>query len=470
MATSWDKRSAKGLAKLQDELVRDQVQHVVGAFSPYWKARLAQLGTKPTAIDGAAALTKIPAVGERDVSPAGDPAGMAALVLQATEGGFALHAQGPTLRRALRLRATRRDAYRRLVERDTKPTTYVWSGLGFHYPLASTRGDLDAIARAGSRLWKVLGLTGDDALLSAWPAGSSTEHTALYYAALASGSPALFPGEQLRDVVAAARLAPPTVLAAPSARAAEVVASMASGGASLDRLRTVLLVGAASAAERAAVQEALGRAEVAVLGVHAPAGARVLWAECRQGGADAGLHTYPDLDLVQLVDAETGEARARDATDGGEVVLTQLGLRGTAMMRWRTGDLVDGGVDVTPCPGCGRRVPRLHGLRRGALVLMSDDGRALDLRSLAGALSGRSDLTDWRVVIRGRDRDGRGQVIVHLAAPGDAGEAVVGAAADIRALAGLLPTQLVAADNGLGDFGVDGSAYLALTPRILRRS
>src|SRR4051794_33952205 len=199
---------------------------------------------------------------------------MAALVLQAGEGGFTLHAAGPTLRRALWLRLTHRDAYRRVVETDTKPTSYVWSGLGFRYPLASTRGDLDVIARAGARLWSVLGLTSDDALLSAVPVAQTTEHVALHYAALAAGSPAMFPGDDPADVASVAPVAPPTVPAVTSATAADLLSALGeSGGAG--RLRTVLLVGMPTDDERAAATEALGERSTAasVLAVHAPAGA-----------------------------------------------------------------------------------------------------------------------------------------------------------------------------------------------------
>src|SRR4051794_15088489 len=135
MATSWDRHSAAGSGKLQDRLVGEQVRHVVAPFSPYWKARLRELGVTAASIDGVAALATLPAVGERDVSPNGDPAAMASLVLQAGERGYAMHAAGPQLRRALRKRATNKDSYRRHVAWDTKPTSYVWSGLGFRYPL-----------------------------------------------------------------------------------------------------------------------------------------------------------------------------------------------------------------------------------------------------------------------------------------------------------------------------------------------
>lgn len=437
---SWDQLSDRA----RDGLVREQVRHVVAPFSPFWRSRLREIGVDVSSLDAAAALERVPAVGERDVSPDGDPADMAALVLQAGESGFALHAPGPSLRRALRQRVLSRDTYRRTVDAETKPTTYVWSGLGFRYPLASTRGDLDVVARTGARLWSVLGLTSDDALLSAVPVTATTEHVGLQYAALAAGAPALFPGEEREAIAEAARLAPATVIAVPSPRAAGVLEALAEDGAELGRLRTLLLVGAPTATERDAARDALGdRArDVAVLAVHAPAGARVLWGECRQSGAAGGLHTYPDADVVQLVDPETGEPSA----DGGELVLTQLGMRGSALLRWRTGDVTDSRVDAATCSGCGRAVPRVTEVRRHALVLTSDGGRALDLRAVAGALTSRPAVRDWRVVVGRRDRDGRGQVVVHIETGDDVAETSVAVASDIRALAGMLPTQLIADD------------------------
>jgi hypothetical protein len=151
-------------------------------------------------------------------------------------------------------------------------------------------------------------------------------------------------------------------------------------------------------------------------------------------------------------------------------------MRGSALLRWRTGDVVEA-IETTPCPGCGRMVARVTGTRRGALVVGSAagrtvngrtvDGRTVDLRALAGALTGRSDVQDWRVVVGARARDAREQVVVHLVPAGeDAGEAAVGAAADIRAVAGMLPTQLVVANaDDLG--GLQGTP---LTRRMLLRS
>lgn len=465
---AWDRLGDKARQRLQDQLVREQVR-AVAAGSAYWKQRFADIARPPASLTSVDKLASVPAVGERDVSPTGDPAAMAALVLHGGERHFAMHTAGPTLRRALRKKVARSSDYPRIVARETRATSYVWSGLGFRFPLASTRGDLDVLARVGARLWSVVGATADDALIAAVPHGS-VEQAALHYAALGAGAPALFPGADPDGVVEAATLAPPTMLAVPAGAAAEVLDALRESGTPMRQLRTLLLAGAPSDDERAAARRALTAAGAAgdavVLAVHAPSGGRLLWAECRPSGGGSGLHTYPDHDLVQVVDPETGEPMA---AGGGELVLSQLGLRGSALLRWRTGDLATA-IDTAPCPACQRQVPRVVGVRRAALVVPTDTGRPLDLRAVAGALAGRADLADWRVVVGGRPRDGRRQVVVHLSPNGDPGEAAVGAAADIRAAAGMLPSQLVVAGNGeLAAIDSGELAGAALTRRMLLR-
>jgi phenylacetate-coenzyme A ligase PaaK-like adenylate-forming protein len=455
---SWDRRSAGALAKLRDRAVRDQVRDVVAPFSPFWRERFAATGIKPSGINRVRDLAKIPAVGERDVCPSGDAAEAARLVVQASETGYALHAAGPALRKALLRRTFDLDAYRRQVEADSRATSYVFDGLAFRFPIASTRSDLDLIARAGARLWQVLGLTSADVLVSAVSTHSSTEHLALQYAAIAAGSPAMFPGDDTDAVAAALQLVPATVLAAPAGAAASLVDALTQLRAPMSSLNTLLLVGAPTAAQRQLARQALlgvGLPNVLVLAVHAPSGARVLWGECRPSAAGtlAGFHTYPDLDVAQLLDPETGEPTTDVA--GGELVLTQLGFRGSALLRWRTGDLVQGELAVSSCPACGRTVPRVPStIQPGALVptYRPRDGRRarVDLRGLAGALVGRADVADWRAVLRQSARHGRDELLAYIAPrPGaDPAEVTVATARDLRMVAGVLPSQIVAVGSG----------------------
>ena len=449
---AWDRRSATQLRTAREAAVRAQLVDAVGPFSPFWRARLAALGRTPQAAGTLAGLAELPAVGERDVCPDGDPAGAAALVLQAGEQGYALHAEGPRLRRALLRRVLARGTYAAVVESDTRPTSFVWAGLGMRFPVASTRGDLDVVARAGARLWQVLGLSRADVLVAGTAAHASAEHQALSLAALGAGAPALFTAPDPHALAGAIRLLPATVLALPSAYAAGLLEDLPRAGAPLQGLRTVLLLGAPTGLEREQVAEALRRAGVdsaVPLAVHVADAHRLPWAQCRESaGADEGLHAMPDLEVLEVVDPETGEP----ARGAGELVLTQLGLRGSALLRWRTGDLVDA-VTEEPCPACGRRVPRVLGLRRGSLVpvlRMRGGERAVDLRAVTGALAGRADLADWRVEIGPSRRDRADELLVHVV-PGwsrDPAGVAVAVAQDVQAVAGLLPTQVVLAAPG----------------------
>ncbi len=445
----WDRRSDKQQAQAQGRALKTQVVDAIGPFSPYWRDRLKALGTPAATLTTAAALEKLPAVGERDLCPDGDPASAAGLVLQAGESGWALHTDGPKLRRALTSRVMRPGSYRAVVEADTRPTTFVYAGLGLRFPVASTRSDLDVIARAGARLWEVLGLTRADVLVAGLPTGPSSQVQALELAALGAGSPALVVADEVEALGAALRLLPATVLALPTARAADLLDDLDEAEAPLGAVTTLLLVGAPTDAERAQVAAALTRAGVRAkaLGVHVPDGHRLMWGECAAGGR--GLHTYPDLELVQLVNAESGETGVRGA---GEVVLTQLGMRGSALLRWRTADLADG-IETAVCSACSRTVPRVTGVQRRALVPdlgLRSGRRGVDLRGVAGALLGRSDVDDWRVVVAPSARGEHTDLIVHVVpkADEDASDVAVAVARDIRAATGVLPSQVVVAEHG----------------------
>lgn len=453
---SWDRRTPKQQAADQAAALKAQVVDAVGPFSPYWRDRFKALGTTAAKTATLQAVSDLPAVGERDVCPDGDARGAAALVLQAGESGWALHAAGPVLRKALTQRLVRPGSYRAVVEADTRATSYVFAGLGLRFPVASTRSDLDVVARAGARLWQVLGLTGDDVLVSTLPLTPTAALQGLQLAALGAGAPAHFPGDDVVDVAEALRLLPATVLAIPTVGAVTVLQDLDEAGASLASVKTVLLVGAPTEEERTDVEEALPRG-VRVLAVHVPDGHRLLWGECRPG---SGLHTYPDLELVQLVDPETGETGDGHGPD--EVVVTQLGLRGSALLRWRTADLADS-LSTETC-ACGRTVPRLLGLQRHALVRqlsLRSGPRGVDLRGLASALAGRPDVADWRVVVGPSARHGHDDVVVHIVPKDDADETdvAVAVARDVRAVAGLLPTQVV----------VDAAGDLPDSDRLSRR-
>lgn len=429
MAT-WDRQSGAKIAHVQGKALAEQVSARLARYQPYWRETVRGTGLRAAAVRGLDDLTKIPAVGERDLCPDGDPAGAARLVLQPDESGFALHADDRQFRRAVRQRLISPAAYRRTVDDVTRPVAFHQGGLAIRFPVASTRADLDLVARAGARLWQVLGLAAADVLVSAVGGGGSDLATfALPYAAIGAGAPALHAGP--RGAGEALATMPATVVAVRGAAALERMLD-AYGDRLPETVSTVLVAGDASGVASLAPA-------ARVLRVWGPGEARWLWGECAPG---SGLHTYPDLEIVEALDPATGQPAG-----SGEVTLTQLGVRGSALVRWRTAAV--GALDAAPCPHCGRSVPRVASdVAPAALVTAAEVGGetvALDLRAVAGALAGRADLAGWTVARRPRPEGGAPLVVVRLAAvdAGRAADAALGAHADIVAMAGAGPTQVV---------------------------
>jgi hypothetical protein len=147
--------------------------------------------------------------------------------------------------------------------------------------------------------------------------------------------------------------------------------------------------------------------------VWGPPAGRVLWAECATG---SGLHTYPDLELLEVVDPYLGQVTAGD----GDLTVTTIGWHGSVLLRFQTGTWVDP-LATDPCPACGRTVPRLVGdLVPSAWELAgtAEDGGActIDLRGAAAVLSTVPGVAAWRCELRGPEGRGVGdRLVVELA-------------------------------------------------------
>lgn len=431
------------MARTQNAAIRGVLAEGVARCSPFYVERLQGAGVTAGGWRAAADLESLPAVGERDLCPQGDASTAARLVCHLDETDYARLADGPDYRRGLLRRVGRSPRYERQVESAVRPLTFHLGGLALALPIASTRGDLDLIARAGNRAWQVLGLQRSDVLLSVLAPGPSLEAQALSYAAVGAGAPALHAtAGSPEEVATALGLLPVTVLAVSDAATLATLLPLP------ETVRTVLAVGgvgplAALRAEVAALVPGL-----TVLSVWGPPDGRVLYAQCPAPGSDGALHTYPDLDLWQLVDPATGEAGAPGV--GGELVLTQLGFLGSALLRWRTGAVTEQGVLLGACPGCGRSVPRIAGDLVAAAVapLVDLDGAGatvVDLRTVAAALAARSDLDGWVVQAGPTTRRGGEQLVVRLAVAAGCDPATTVLAVDraVRQVAGVTLSQLI---------------------------
>ena len=146
-----------------------------------------------------------------------------------------------------------------------------------------------------------------------------------------------------------------------------------------------------------------------MLGTYGFTEARAAWAECQTGiDISSGYHTYPDKEVFEVIDPDTGEVK-REGEDG-ELVYTSIDARGSTVLRYRTGDFAKGGILYSPCPHCGRTVPRISSdiVRRSnvkEMQLSKIKGSLVNLNALEHILDGDENINEWQIEIAKKDDD-----------------------------------------------------------------
>ena len=176
---------------------------------------------------------------------------------------------------------------------------------------------------------------------------------------------------------------------------------------------------------------AMGSPDASIISTYGFTEAKIAWTECMtpEDETPSGFHVYPDMAFLEVIDPHTG-ARVPDGQPG-EIVFTPLDSRGTVVLRYRTGDLIEGGLVHEPCPHCGRTCPRLLGKisRVSDIKRLHIDklkGTLVDLNALENILDDTEGLGVWQIELRKRNDDPLecDQVLVHAVAMNGGGEAL----------------------------------------------
>src|SRR5207249_3888087 len=112
----------------------------------------------------------------------------------------------------------------------------------------------------------------------------------------------------------------------------------------------------------------------------------------------------------------------RGEGEPGEIVFTPLDARGSVVLRYRTGDCIDGGLFYETCPFCGCEVPRLVGeISRSSevrdLQLGKLKGTLVDFNHLEHVLDNLDHVGTWQIELRKRHDDPLecDELILHVA-------------------------------------------------------
>ena len=166
----------------------------------------------------------------------------------------------------------------------------------------------------------------------------------------------------------------------------------------------------------------LGSPGVQVIATYGFTEAKLAWTECpvAPGEPSTGYHLYPDMGIVEVIDPETGQPVPEGHK--GEIVWTPLDARGTAVLRYRTGDHIENGLVHETCPCCGRTLPRLLGrISRvsdvRALRFQKVKGTTVDFNDLEHALDDARGVGAWQIEMRKAHDDplDLDEIVLHVA-------------------------------------------------------
>ncbi|WP_436793101.1 hypothetical protein [Actinospongicola halichondriae] len=261
-----------------------------------------------------------------DIAELGDGRGF---VLEPGEDGFGRSAPIADQVRFLFADVTgRRDDFaRRNIDPSYKPVLWTHERtVDDHLFVANTATDLDRLATLGRRGWATSGVRSDDRVLLVGDGDGSTTHWQMVLGCRNAGVSFLTCGlERAADLLATAS---PTVLAG--------------SATTLGSLADVI----PSSVRALAVDAGHDPAPLPEIDLpmaewwKAPA-ARAAWVSCPGG---TGFHTWPEDELVEVVD--------------GELVWSAVGWHGSVWLRVATG--IAATIDETGCPSCGRTTPRVE--------------------------------------------------------------------------------------------------------------
>lgn len=412
-------KSEREYRECQDAKLRRFLRQQVRAYHPHYKRVIEANGIDIDAIEGVKDLARFPFTLKQDLLATPErPEPGRDYVLQPTADLLKRYATFE--RKALFLRDRLLggpDRARLRVEREYRPIfmTATTGRSARPVPFLYTAYDIEILKVAGSRIIQAIAVGTDAKTINLFPYAPHLAFWQVQMAGFAHGVMVIGTGGGRvmgteGSIQLIERLNAEVIVGVPS-YIYHMLRRAARQGARLSAVKRVVL-GAEKVPEglkdkiRATLHE-LGAKDVLVLGTYGFTEARMAFAESPyvEGG---GYCLYPDLGVFEIIDPQTGEVLPDDAD--GELVYTPLDGRGTVVIRYRTGDLVKGGIRPRFVKELGGWLPvlssnisRVSNIRE--MDLKKVKGTLVDLNDLASLLSGMAEIEEWQVEIRKKDND-----------------------------------------------------------------
>lgn len=411
LTTQWQRLPERVIRRLQAEKLRHYLRTAVLPFSAHYQEVFRQRGLTADSIRTLEDLRDVPFTSKADLlnTPA-RPQRAKDFVL--VPDPHVLTRRPSTIARALMFG---RAEVKRRFEAEYRPV-FLTSTTGRSaepIPFLFTRHDLDNLSVAGARLMELSNARPEFRLLNLFPYAPHLAFWQTHYGAMAFGFFCVSSGGGkvmgTEGNIRLIRKIKPDAIAGMPTFIYHVLREAQEEGVQWENLKRVVLGGEkvpdGMRRKLRHLAAALGSPKVDVIATYGFTESKMAWSECPAppDQPSSGYHLYPDLGLFEVVNPATGEP----VPDGhpGELVFTPLDARGSVVLRYRTGDYLEGGLTYEPCPHCGRCVPRLVGniSRRAEIKEMQLDkikGTLVDFNQLEHVLDDAPHIGAWQLELR----------------------------------------------------------------------
>ncbi len=416
----WDQRSPEEIRSAQGRKLRRFISEQIYPFSAYYRKLFDRERIDPRSIRSLDDLERIPFTAKADIAPsAEEPNRPRELMLVPTRE--LIRASWPLLRKiplAARYLYDGQSGLRRVLSREYRPVSVFFTTGRSALPTAFLLSafDLDILEEVGRRIIEVSAIDpADDRVLNLFPYAPHLAFWQVYYVGVGGSTFVLNTGGGkvlgTEGILQAIDKVRPSYLAGIPGYVYHLLREAHSRGADFSFLKGLALGGdQMTTGYRTRVKDllvAMGAREPRIASVLGFTEARKCWTEC-PGGEECGFHTYPDLEFIEIVDPETGRRKGEGET--GELVYTCLEGRGSCVLRYRTGDLIIGGITTARCPACGRTVPRMASRldrvsNMRSFQLSKIKGTLVNLNIFKDELENDPRIEEWQLVIKKRNDD-----------------------------------------------------------------
>lgn len=347
-----EKLSSRGIAELQGRKLRAMVRHRLFRFHPFYHEMFKREGLHFHDIAGTEDLARLPFTTQSDLCKAPE-----SFILSRSEKAR----KGP-LSIPARMRFLFYDTIignPRIKLADEYDPVMAFDTLEHKCPVYLTGYDIELFKELCGRGAMCAGLVQHDSLLNVHPYGQRLDFWQAHYAALMLRSFTSRMGQEgPLDVIKTARRLGTTAITGNAYYLYYFARAAAATNADLRKLRTVVMTGYGGCDMKKKLESKFEQAGMAprIIGTYSVTESRQSFPECPGGH---GFHTYPDVHVWECIDPKTGECVGPG--ERGELVFSSIDGRGTTLLRYRTGDIAEGGIVQEPCEACGRTAPRIVG-------------------------------------------------------------------------------------------------------------